>query len=181
MEGKRKHRDEVSIGCVIVLLLFLPVMAIVVMLSEEVFPSFYGTDNLGNGLYYVHNDPHWQAIVHSYKTRGYVFDGVHIIPKEPPLQTEGLVERVQVISVKKDDQYVIAKGKKLWEDTLYYYLIDKSFYVDKNKYFIYADKCQKDYDYRDSVIQQYVASFDDSLAFIRALEEKGIDLRFTDE
>ena len=66
-------------------------------------------------------------------------------------------------------------------DTLYYYLIDKSFYVDKNKYFIYADKSQKDYDYRDSVIQQYVTSFDDSLAFIRALEEKGIDWRFTDE
>ena len=175
MEGKRKHRDKVSIGCVIVLLLFLPVMAIVGMLSQEVFPSFYGSDNLGNGLYYVHTDPHGQKIVHSYKTRGYVFDGVRVIPNESSLETEG---RVEVISVKKDDQYVIAKGMG---DTLYYYLIDKSFYVDKNKYFIYADKCQKDYDYRDSVIQQYVTSFDDSLAFISALEEKGIDLRFTDE
>ena len=33
----------------------------------------------------------------------------------------------------------------------------------------------------DSIIQSYITSFDDSLAFIRALEEKGIDLRFTDE
>ena len=52
-----------------------------------------------------------------------------------------------------------------------YYLIDNTFHVDKNKYFIY-DR-EKDRAYRDSVIKHHIASFNDSLTLFRALEDRG--------
>ena len=114
VEDKRKHRDNVLIGCTIGLLLFFPVLSIALALSQELFPSFWGSENLGNGLYYVFEDPHCKCIVHSYKARGFVNDGIQVIPD------------VSVTHVSKRNKYIIVTGEKK-DGTIMYYLIDLSF------------------------------------------------------
>ena len=157
VEDKRKHRDNVLIGCTIGLLLFFPVLSIALALSQELFPSFWGSENLGNGLYYVFEDPHCKGIVHSYKARGFVNDGIKVIPD------------VSVTHVSERNKYIIVTGEKK-DGTIMYYLIDNTFHVDKNKYFIY-DR-EKDRAYRDSVIKHHISSFNDSLTLFRALEDR---------
>jgi hypothetical protein len=133
----------------------------------SLFPSLEGEKNLGKGLYLQMTDMSYPYYQLSYTGRlfgsnsGY---GHRVIP-HPPYDDSYICKSLS------NKEWIILKGIKENNDDSWF-LIQKDFNLANKDW--EKENC-------DSIIQSYITSFDDSLAFIRALEEKGIDLRFSDE
>lgn len=161
MNSKSK-RKLIIIGVIAIVIVGLPIGLFI--FSEWLFPSLWGSYNLGNGLYMMEWDNNSRLIVYNSHPRGKTcYSGIPIIPTS-------LSENIRVADAKSNNDWIIVEAYQN-NDTLnrFYYLIDKSYRViglDWKK-----DNC-------DSIIQSYIFRFDNEQLFQNKLYELGIELSF---
>lgn len=156
---KAKSRKKlIIIGIIIVLPICL------LLLSEWLFPSFWGSYNLGKGLYMMEWDNNSRLIVYCSNPRGNTcYSGIPIIPSS-------LSDDIRVNHAKSNKKWIIVETSQN-NDTLkkHYYIIDKSYNIKGLDW--KQDRC-------DSIIQSHIVCFDNEEMFKNKLYELGIELGF---
>ncbi|MBP9993413.1 MAG: hypothetical protein KBT67_00510 [bacterium] len=156
MKAKSRKR-WITIGVIVFVILVLPVSLF--LLSEWLFPSFWGSYNLGNDLYMMEWDGNCRIIVYNnhVKTRT-CFSGAYVIPN---LEVD---PTIRVITAKSNKHWVIVEAYKNYDkDDRCYFVIDKSF--DLNGLDWQKDRC-------DSIIQSHIIL----LNSVQDLEKKLFEL-----
>ena len=150
------------IGIIILVVVLLPISLF--LLSEWLFPSFWGSYDLGKGLYMIEWDNNSRLIVYCSNPRGNTcYNGAPIIPNS-------LSKDIRVTNAKSNKDWIIVEASKD-NNTLdkYYYLIDKSYNIKGLNW--KEDKC-------DSIIQSHITCFDNKELFEYKLNEYGVKLSF---
>ncbi|WP_373728868.1 hypothetical protein [Bacteroides heparinolyticus] len=167
--SKAANRSLKKLLVVVLSILALPILVVLFLyLSEWLFPSFWGSYKLGNGLFMMDWDGNYRIIVYNPNPSGNTcYSGAYIIPdKNSHCSTD---RSLGVIDAKSDKKWVavIAFEGESHQDTCYF-LIDKSFDVDGLDW--QKDKC-------DSIIQSHIIRYDAKQSFYEKLDKIGFKKR----
>lgn len=157
-----KAKTLIIIGIIIFFIIVLPISLF--LLSEWLFPSFWGSYDLGKGLYMMEWDNNCRLIVYCSNPRGKTcYSGIPVIPNS-------LSDDIRVNDAKANKKWIIVDAFQK-NDTLnkFYYIIDKSYNIDGLDW--NEDRC-------DSILQSHITCFDNEEKFENRLYELGIELNF---
>lgn len=159
----KKRKKLIIIGTIILVVVLLPISLF--LLSEWLFPSFWGSYKLGNDLYMIEWDGNCRIIVYNNKIRSNTcYSGAYVIPN---LEVD---PTIRVINAKSNKHWVVVEAYKNYDkDDRCYYVIDKSF--DLNGLDWQKDRC-------DSIIQSHITCFDNKELFENKLYEYEVKLSF---
>lgn len=134
-------------------------------ISEWVWPEFNGSYNLGNGIYMMEWDGGGRIIVKGSYIRGRTcYGGSHLIPAYESLYDSTGNFAEYVIDAKVDEDWIIAKTGNYINGEHKYYIVDKSFDIEKTS--------------EEVIIKDYIFEFTDSLSFANDCDQKRIKLRW---
>ena len=150
----------------ILLSCLLVVFAILFMYScEWVWPESCGSYNLGNGIYMMEWDGGGRVIVKGTNNRGKTcYGGSYLIPTyESGYDSAGNFAEY-VIDAKYDNNWIIAKTGNYINGENKYYIVDKSFDLEKTS--------------EEDIVKNYIFDYSDSLTFAEACHVKGINIKW---
>ena len=134
-------------------------------ISEWIWPEFGGSYNLGNGIYMMEWDGGGRVIVKGSYIRGRTcYGGSQLIPTyESGYDSAGNFAEY-VIDAKYDNNWIIAKTGNYSNGENKYYIVDKSFDIEKTS--------------EEDIVENYIFDFTDSLSFANVCHQKGIKLKW---
>lgn len=140
--------------------------------SDWLFPEWNGSYNLGNNLYMMEWDGGGKIIVYCSNKKGRTcYGGPNVIPTHER-EYDSLGNFTELVeSVKFNKKWIIVKSKLIKKNKYHYYIINKDF--DINGFDWGTVNC-------DSIIQSHITEYIDSIAFIKELERRNIDLSFSE-
>ena len=130
---------------------------------EWLWPEFYGSRSLGNGLYLLEWDG-GPIIVKGTNIRGKTcYGGDYIIPTYN-CRYDSVGNIIEyVIKEKHNDKFILVKDTILTPAGCKYYIIDKGF----------TNECSA-----ETIKNKYIISFSDSIQFFNCLHSRNIDIRW---
>ena len=130
---------------------------------EWLWPEFYGSRSLGNGLYLLEWDGK-PIIVKGTNIRGKTcYGGDYIIPTYN-CRYDSVGNIIEyVIKEKHNDKFILVKDTILTPAGCKYYIIDK----------VFTNECSV-----ETIKNKYIISFSDSIQFINYLHSRNIDIRW---
>ena len=160
---KAKPRKKLIIaGTFVFIVLLLPIGLF--LSSEWLFPSFWGSYSLGNGLYMIEWVNNSRLIVYCSNPKGNTcYGGIPVIPNS-------LSDEIRVTNAKSNKDWIIVEASHN-NDTL-----DKQYYLIDNTYDINGLDWEKDN--CDSIIRSHITCFENKESFENKLYEYGIKLCF---
>lgn len=132
--------------------------------STYIYPEFWGSKNLGNGIYYMYGDNYYDAsiVIGSGFDNNVCTGGPQILPRHWYDDKGDLLE--YLVSKEFDDLNIIALIYNYQTAEHKYCILSKSFNADSTSI--------------EQIVSGYVFEFTDSLEFIRECEDRNITLRF---
>ena len=130
---------------------------------EWLWPEFYGSRSLGNGLYLLEWDG-GPIIVKGTNIRGKTFyGGDYIIPTyNCRYDSVGNINEY-VIKEKHNDKFILVKDTILTPAGCKYYIIDK----------VFTNECSA-----EKIKNKYIISFSDSIQFFNYVHSRNVDIRW---
>lgn len=156
----------------VVCIVGLPVVLVLLLLgfgyiSTYIYPEFWGSKDLGNGVYFMSGDNYYDASI----VEGSAFDnnvctgGPQILPQHWYDDKGDLLE--YLVCKEFDDLNIIALIYNYQTTEHKYCILSKSFNPDSTSF--------------DEIVNKYVFEFTDSLKFIKECEDRDISLRFDEK
>lgn len=149
-------------GCLAASVALFIVLLVLVSISDWIWPEAWGFKDLGNGLCLMDFDGGPIIVKGSIREMG----GSHVIPLYEDWSNEQGIESVS--DYKVSDNWIIVKTrrKKMREapsksNEIKFYIVDKRF--DKDIHV-------------DSISAHYVTCYADSMSFVNACRERGVDV-----
>ena len=150
----------------ILLSCLLVVFGILFMYScEWVWQEAWGSYDLGNGIYMMEWEGGGRVIVKGTNVEGRsCFGGSYLIPTyESRYDSTGNFAEY-VIDAKFDNNWIIAKTGNYINGENKYYIVDKSFDLEKTS--------------EEDIVKNFIFDYSDSLTFAKACHVKGIKIKW---
>jgi hypothetical protein len=130
--------------------------------SEWLWPEFYGSRNLGNGIYLMEWDEGAIIVQGSNISGRTCYGGSFIIPITASPNDSNANRKEHVVKVKYDDSWILVKTVLCNPFEVKFYVIDKDF--DKN-------------DNETIILNKHIKSFKDSIDFYSYVQRNNISVR----
>jgi hypothetical protein len=158
----KKFISKGCCGCLVASVTLFIVLVVLVSISERIWPEAWGFKDLGNGLCLMDFDGGPIIVKGSIREMG----GSHVIPLYEDWSNEHGIESVADYKVSDDWIIVKTRRKKMHmapseSNEIKFYIVDKRF--DKDIHV-------------DSISANYVTCYTDSLSFVIACKERGVDV-----